>query len=109
MFLIQLFSDGFNTLSQSSKSAGVATHDLSVPHGVWMKHPYLNNLIEQDHRRIKQCINLMLGFKKFGNAAVTISGVELAHKIRKGQFNTDQLTRGVKVREPQMWEAVLGD
>ena len=29
----------------------------------------------------------MPGFKKFGNAAVTIRGIELAHKIKKGQFD----------------------
>jgi hypothetical protein len=40
------------------------------------------------------------------NAVVTISDVELAHKIRKGQFNTEQLTSSVKVRVSQMWEAV---
>lgn len=28
----------------------------------------------------------MLGFKRFGNAANTISGIELLHRIRKGQF-----------------------
>jgi transposase-like protein len=38
---------------------------------------YLNNLVEQDHRRVKQRIYPMLGFKKFGSAAVTISGIEL--------------------------------
>jgi putative transposase len=68
---------------------------------------YLNNRIEQDHRGVKQRIYPMLGFKKFANAAVTISGVELAHKIRKGQFNTEKLTRGMKVRVPQRWKAVL--
>jgi transposase-like protein len=45
---------------------------------------YLNNLVEQDHRRVKQRIYPMLGFKKFANASVTISGIELVHKIRKG-------------------------
>ena len=30
----------------------------------------------------------MLGFKRFDNAAVTISGIELAEKIKKGQFKT---------------------
>jgi transposase-like protein len=30
---------------------------------------YLNNLIEQDHRRVKQRVYLMFGFKRFGNAA----------------------------------------
>src|SRR5471032_1049657 len=33
---------------------------------------YLNNLVEQDHRRIKQRVRPMLGFKRFDNAAVTI-------------------------------------
>ena len=70
---------------------------------------YLNNISEQDHRRVKRRIYPMLGFKNFGNATVTISGVELAQKIRKGQFNTERLTSGVKVRAPRMWEAVLAD
>jgi hypothetical protein len=30
----------------------------------------------------------MLGFKRFDNAVVTISGIELAEKIKKGQFKT---------------------
>ena len=49
---------------------------------------YLNNLIEQDHRRVKQRTRPMLGFKRFDNAAVTISGIELADKIKKEQFKT---------------------
>jgi transposase-like protein len=36
---------------------------------------YLNNLIEQDHRRIKQRLRPMLGFKRFETAAVTIRGI----------------------------------
>jgi transposase-like protein len=53
---------------------------------------YLNNEIEQDHRRIKQRIRPMLGFKRFETAAVTISGIELAEKIKKQQFNLKLLT-----------------
>jgi hypothetical protein len=30
----------------------------------------------------------MLGFKKFPNARRVIAGVELMHKIQKGQFDT---------------------
>src|ERR1700758_3543565 len=48
---------------------------------------YLNNLIEQDNRRIKSRTNVMLGFKRFRCAKTTISGIELMHRIRKGQFN----------------------
>jgi hypothetical protein len=33
----------------------------------------------------------MLGFKRFDTAAVTISGIELAAKIRKQQFNVGKL------------------
>jgi len=45
---------------------------------------YLNNMIEQDHRRVKQRYYPMLGFKTFRNAEVTLSGIELANKIKKG-------------------------
>jgi putative transposase len=48
---------------------------------------YLNNVIEQDHRRVKQRVRPMLGFKRFAHAAVTISGIELVHQIKKGQFD----------------------
>ena len=53
---------------------------------------YLNNVVEQDHRRIKQRIRPMLGFKRFETAAVTIRGIELAEKIKKQQFNLKSLT-----------------
>ncbi len=49
---------------------------------------YLNNLIEQDHRRIKQRLQPMLGLKSFETAAIVNSGIELAQKIKKGQFKT---------------------
>jgi hypothetical protein len=29
----------------------------------------------------------MLGFKSFGNAAITLAGIELAHRIHKRQFS----------------------
>ena len=47
---------------------------------------YLSNVVEQDHRRVKQRIGPMLGFKRFNSAATTIRGIELAVKIKKGQF-----------------------
>ena len=48
---------------------------------------YLNNLIEQDHRAIKRRCASMAAFKSFKNAAITIAGIELAQRIRKGQFS----------------------
>jgi transposase-like protein len=67
---------------------------------------YLNNVIEQDHRRIKQRIRPMLGFKRFEAAAVRIRGIELAAKIKKAQFNLRPLT-GKAATAPELWAAVL--
>jgi transposase-like protein len=39
---------------------------------------YLNNLIEQDHRHIRARTSVMLGLKRFGSAATTISGIAFA-------------------------------
>jgi len=54
---------------------------------------YLNNLIEQDHRAIKRRCASMAGFKSFASAAITIAGIELAHRIRKGQFSFGRARR----------------
>jgi transposase-like protein len=48
--------------------------------------PYLNNIVEQDHRRVKSRIQPMLGFKKFSNARRVLVGIEFVQKIIKGQF-----------------------
>jgi len=67
---------------------------------------YLNNLVEQDHRRVKQRYYPMLGFKKFNHAAVTLSGIELAEKIKKGQFDTSAVI-DIGSLVPHIWEAIL--
>src|SRR6478609_11220427 len=46
---------------------------------------YMNNRIEQDHRRIKRRIRSMLGFTSFKSAAATLAGIEMVHMMRKGQ------------------------
>jgi transposase-like protein len=67
---------------------------------------YLNNLIEQHHRSIKQRMAPMLGFKRFRNAAITVAGIELMHCIRKDQFALGCL--GIQGRAaPAVWNAVL--
>jgi transposase-like protein len=57
---------------------------------------YLSNMIEQDHRKGKQRCHQMLGFKRFENAEAALSGNELVNKIKKGQFDTSEIT----AREP---------
>src|SRR5215471_13441507 len=63
----------------------------------------LNNLVEQDHGRVKQRIRPMLGFKRFDHAAVA-SGIELAEKIKKGQFKTGKFGRR-KLTMSELWNA----
>jgi putative transposase len=46
---------------------------------------YLNNRIEQDHRRIKRRVGPMLGFKAITSAAVTLAGIEMVQMMRKRQ------------------------
>jgi transposase-like protein len=69
---------------------------------------YLNNLIEQDHRNIKSRTNVMLGFKRFRTAAVTLAGIELMHRIRKGQFNLAE-SHFKDSTAPEVWNTVLSD
>lgn len=47
---------------------------------------YLNNMIEQDHRRIKRVTRPMLGFKNFYAAQRTLAGIEVMAMIKKGQM-----------------------
>jgi transposase-like protein len=67
---------------------------------------YLNNLIEQDHRRIKQRLRPMLGLKSFETATIVISGIELAEKIKKGQFKIGKLGRR-RAMPQEIWRAAL--
>ena len=48
--------------------------------------PYLNNIIEQDHRFIKKRIAASLWFRSVDGALNTIAGYEAMHMIRKGQI-----------------------
>ncbi|HEY0768683.1 MAG TPA: IS6 family transposase, partial [Steroidobacteraceae bacterium] len=68
---------------------------------------YLNNRIEQDHRAIKQRCASMLGLKTIGSAAVTLSGIELAHRIRKGQFHLPVTGTGPQPSLREQWDSAL--
>jgi transposase-like protein len=47
--------------------------------------PYLNNMLEQDHRAINRRVNASQHFRSFWGAWRTIAGYEAIHMIRKGQ------------------------
>jgi transposase-like protein len=57
-----------------------ALHLLRREHAAWRRvrvrsSKYLNNIVEQDHRAIKQRCGPMRGFKSFANAVITITGI----------------------------------
>ncbi len=68
---------------------------------------YLNNIVEQDHRAIKRRCAPMLGLKSFATAAVTLSGVELAHRIRKRQFTIPYECNGGALSLKELWDQAI--
>jgi transposase, IS6 family len=68
--------------------------------------PYLNNIIEQDHRFIKKRITASLGFRSAKGAWRTIDGYEAMHAIRKGQVRW--LAKGDAVGQRQFIHTLFG-
>jgi putative transposase len=51
---------------------------------------YWNTGVEQDHRAVKRVIRPRLGCKSFEAAPYTLAGVELMHRIKKGQLVVEE-------------------
>ena len=68
---------------------------------------YLNNIVEQDHRAIKRRCAAMLGLKSFQTAAVTLAGIELAHRIHKSQFSIRRSCSAGRQSLRQLWARAL--
>jgi transposase-like protein len=85
---------------------------LRREHAAWRRvrvrsSKYLNNIVEQDHRAIKQRCGPMRGFKSFANAVVTITGIELAHRIHKHQFSFGRGRPRVGASLRTIWDKAL--
>lgn len=78
--LVNIDQSGANTagLQQVNRE-----HDIRI---TIRQCKYLNNIIEQDHRRIKRLTRPMLGFKNFYAAQRTLVGIEVVAMIKKGQM-----------------------
>ena len=91
----------------SHRAVADLKRDSELPKRVKIRSSkYLNNIVEQDHRRIKHRLRPMLGLKSFRTAAVVIGGIELAEKIKKGQFKIGKLG-STKATMPEIWQAAL--
>jgi transposase, IS6 family len=59
---------------------------------------YLNNIVEQDHRRVKRLTRPGLGFGGFWTARRTLAGFEAMAMIRKGQVRN--IVETISKRKP---------
>ncbi len=64
---------------------------------------YLNNIVEQDHRRLRRLMRPGLGFGGFWTAQRTLAGYEAMAMVRKGQV------RGIGGRDMQAQAAFVAD
>jgi transposase, IS6 family len=69
-----------------------ATADMKRAGDLWRfsrlrQRKYLNNIVEQDHRRIKRLVRPGLGFGSLRTARRTLAGYEAMAMIRKGQVH----------------------
>jgi transposase-like protein len=93
---------------KSPRVAAIATGESEVWKYVEVRScKYLNNIVEQDHRAIKRRCASMKGFKSLTNAAITTSGIALAHRIHKRQlsFGLGRQRRNWSLK--QRWQQAL--
>jgi transposase, IS6 family len=64
---------------------------------------YLNNIVEQDHRRVKRLVRPGLGFGSFRTARRTLAGYEVMAMVRKGQV------RGIGGRDMQAQTSFIAE
>ena len=75
-----------NIDKRGSNTAAIKSYnDEEVSYIEIRQKKYLNNIIEQDHRPIKQLCRASLGFKTFRTARITIGGFESMRIIQKRQ------------------------
>ena len=70
----------YKTAIEELKNEGVIGQNLNH-----RQIKYLNNIIEQDHRRIKRLTRPMLGFQSFNTANRTLKGIEAMAMMIKEQ------------------------
>lgn len=84
--------------SGSNTAALERINTLFFVYGLWhflieiRRIKYLNNMVEQDHRGIKNVTKYTLGFKSFVSAEATIAGIELHRMLKKGQMENSEDT-----------------
>ncbi|MDQ3235234.1 MAG: IS6 family transposase [Pseudobdellovibrionaceae bacterium] len=77
-----------NTDKSGANAAGLKAFNAEYSTDIELRQvKYLKNIVEQDHRRVRQRTRPMLGFKTFMSAAKTIAGIEMMAMIKKSQID----------------------
>ena len=79
-----------NTINIDKSGANTAgINDYNKQHKIDIKIrrvKYLNNIVEQDHRRVKGLYKATLGFQSFKTAQITLGGMEAMQMLKKNQI-----------------------
>ena len=82
-----------NIDKSGANTAGINQYNAEEGSNIEIRQcKYLNNIIEQDHRPIKQLYRATLGFQNFRSAMITICGFESMRMIRKRQISAEGCT-----------------
>ncbi len=87
---VSIDKSGSNISALTSCKAKLKDHEPKI---TIYQSKYLNNIVEQDHRFVKRITRPMMQFKAFYSAKATLSGIELYHMLRKGQYPDSELTK----------------
>nr|WP_229381131.1 DDE-type integrase/transposase/recombinase [Shewanella psychropiezotolerans] len=74
-------------MKSSPYSLGTLTSTCRSPHA-YVK--YLNNIVEQSHRKVKRKMHQCLGWKSWEGAESTLADIELWSMIKQGQMDTTE-------------------
>ena len=78
-----------NIDKSSANTAAIKQHNQDNNKRIKIRQcKYLNNIVEQDHRKVKRITGPMMGFKNFDAAQKTLAGIELMAMIKKRQMKT---------------------
>jgi putative transposase len=77
-----------NIDKSGANTAGIKGYNADKGSNIEIRQcKYLNNIIEPDHRKIKQITKPMMGFQSFKSAKIVLAGIEMVAMLRKGQSN----------------------
>jgi len=77
-----------NIDKSGANTAGIKDYNTDKGTNIEIRQcKYLNNIVESDHRKIKQITKPMTGFQSFNSAKKVLAGIEMVAMLRKGQSN----------------------